>query len=331
MRDRSIYPPTNPTSPTNCQSPTHKHAHTHVRACMRASVCGQGDQGRPPGHTHTHTHTHVNARNLPGASSERLPHPTPPHPNPRQVALINLEGASIIGVPGVARRFMGAMSDRSINVIMITQASSEHSICVAVPEDQVPPPLCLLACPPPLPAPSPLPSTEQRYLSRCSSRTSPLPLASSPYSPNPHLHKPSPSPPPGRLSFTPQISGCLGPLPLTSSPHLLRPLTIPNPLNTFPLPSPHAFPLPPHHTPATLLDPPPRTPSHHPPPQFPPFVESAMGGSPLSRYVGRGARRGVMAPTFHSERWARCSWLQAGLHSCVASWLALQCQGRSGR
>jgi bifunctional aspartokinase / homoserine dehydrogenase 1 len=53
-----------------------------------------------------------------------------------KVALVNLEGASIIGVPGVARRFMGAMSERAVNVIMITQASSEHSICVAVPEEQ---------------------------------------------------------------------------------------------------------------------------------------------------------------------------------------------------
>ncbi|EKX32843.1 hypothetical protein GUITHDRAFT_81950 [Guillardia theta CCMP2712] len=53
-----------------------------------------------------------------------------------KVALVNLEGASLIGVPGVAQRFMAAMADSNINVLMITQASSEHSICVAVPSEQ---------------------------------------------------------------------------------------------------------------------------------------------------------------------------------------------------
>jgi len=53
-----------------------------------------------------------------------------------KVSIVNLEGASLIGVPGVAMRFMAAMSSANINVLMITQASSEHSICVAVPSDQ---------------------------------------------------------------------------------------------------------------------------------------------------------------------------------------------------
>ena len=53
-----------------------------------------------------------------------------------KVSIVNLEGASLIGVPGVAQRFMQAMSSANINVLMITQASSEHSICVAVPHDQ---------------------------------------------------------------------------------------------------------------------------------------------------------------------------------------------------
>lgn len=53
-----------------------------------------------------------------------------------KVSIVNLEGASLIGVPGVAQRFMAAMSTANINVLMITQASSEHSICVAVPHDQ---------------------------------------------------------------------------------------------------------------------------------------------------------------------------------------------------
>ena len=53
-----------------------------------------------------------------------------------KVALVNLEGASLIGVPGVAQKFMVAMSDAGINVLLVTQASSDHTLCVAVPEDQ---------------------------------------------------------------------------------------------------------------------------------------------------------------------------------------------------
>ena len=40
----------------------------------------------------------------------------------------------MVGVPGFSKRFFGALSERGINVIMITQASSEFSICVAVKE-----------------------------------------------------------------------------------------------------------------------------------------------------------------------------------------------------
>ncbi|KAL3935513.1 MAG: hypothetical protein SGBAC_008986 [Bacillariaceae sp.] len=52
------------------------------------------------------------------------------------VALVTLEGASAIGGSRVAERFMGAMADNNINVLIITQASSESSICVAVPENE---------------------------------------------------------------------------------------------------------------------------------------------------------------------------------------------------
>ena len=38
-----------------------------------------------------------------------------------KVSIVNLEGASLIGVPGVAMRFMAAMSSANINVLMITQ------------------------------------------------------------------------------------------------------------------------------------------------------------------------------------------------------------------
>jgi aspartokinase/homoserine dehydrogenase 1 len=52
------------------------------------------------------------------------------------VALVNLEGAGMIGVPGTAHRLFGALRDSGISVILISQGSSEHSICFAIPEAQ---------------------------------------------------------------------------------------------------------------------------------------------------------------------------------------------------
>jgi aspartokinase/homoserine dehydrogenase 1 len=53
------------------------------------------------------------------------------------VALIDLEGAGMIGVPGTAHRLFGALREADVSVILISQGSSEHSICCAVPQDQV--------------------------------------------------------------------------------------------------------------------------------------------------------------------------------------------------
>jgi bifunctional aspartokinase / homoserine dehydrogenase 1 len=50
-----------------------------------------------------------------------------------RIALINLEGAGMIGVPGTAHRLFGALREEGISVILISQGSSEHSICCAVP------------------------------------------------------------------------------------------------------------------------------------------------------------------------------------------------------
>jgi aspartokinase/homoserine dehydrogenase 1 len=52
------------------------------------------------------------------------------------VALVNLEGAGMIGVPGTAQRLFAALREHGISVILISQASSEHSICFAVPAAQ---------------------------------------------------------------------------------------------------------------------------------------------------------------------------------------------------
>lgn len=50
------------------------------------------------------------------------------------VALVNLEGAGMIGVPGTADRLFGALRQAGVSVVLISQGSSEHSICFAVPE-----------------------------------------------------------------------------------------------------------------------------------------------------------------------------------------------------
>ncbi|THG12389.1 hypothetical protein TEA_014353 [Camellia sinensis var. sinensis] len=53
------------------------------------------------------------------------------------LALVNVEGTGMVGVPGTASAIFGAVKDVGANVIMISQASSEHSICFAVPEKEV--------------------------------------------------------------------------------------------------------------------------------------------------------------------------------------------------
>jgi len=51
-----------------------------------------------------------------------------------KLALLSLEGSGMVGIPGFSRRLFEALAANSINVILITQASSEHSICVGVDE-----------------------------------------------------------------------------------------------------------------------------------------------------------------------------------------------------
>lgn len=50
------------------------------------------------------------------------------------VALINVEGTGMAGVPGTASSIFSAVKNVGANVIAISQASSEHSVCFAVPE-----------------------------------------------------------------------------------------------------------------------------------------------------------------------------------------------------
>ncbi len=51
------------------------------------------------------------------------------------VALVNVEGTGMVGVPGVAERLFGGLKDVGVSVVMISQASSEHSICFVIPLD----------------------------------------------------------------------------------------------------------------------------------------------------------------------------------------------------
>ena len=51
------------------------------------------------------------------------------------MALVNLEGSGMIGVPGTADRLFAALKNAGVSVTLISQASSEHSICIAVPQD----------------------------------------------------------------------------------------------------------------------------------------------------------------------------------------------------
>ncbi|MGY5851042.1 bifunctional aspartate kinase/homoserine dehydrogenase I [Salegentibacter sp. F14] len=52
------------------------------------------------------------------------------------IKLLNIEGSGMVGIPGFSKRFFEVLFQENINVVLITQASSEHSICVAVKDDE---------------------------------------------------------------------------------------------------------------------------------------------------------------------------------------------------
>lgn len=53
------------------------------------------------------------------------------------IALATVEGNGLIGIPGVSKRLFSALSEKKVNVILITQASSEHSICIAIDQNDI--------------------------------------------------------------------------------------------------------------------------------------------------------------------------------------------------
>ncbi|KAJ4713813.1 Aspartokinase-homoserine dehydrogenase [Melia azedarach] len=68
---------------------------------------------------------------------ERVDYPVKGFATIDNLALVNVEGTGMAGVPGTANAIFGAVKDVGANVIMISQASSEHSVCFAVPEKEV--------------------------------------------------------------------------------------------------------------------------------------------------------------------------------------------------
>ncbi len=73
--------------------------------------------------------TIIDARFTPG------PHPVKAVSAIRGQCLLSLEGKGMAGVPGIAARMFGALAQRELSVTMISQSSSEASICIALPSE----------------------------------------------------------------------------------------------------------------------------------------------------------------------------------------------------
>ena len=54
------------------------------------------------------------------------------------ISLLNIQGSGLIGVVGVSLRLFGTLAREKVNVILISQASSEHTICIAIESHYVP-------------------------------------------------------------------------------------------------------------------------------------------------------------------------------------------------
>ncbi len=52
------------------------------------------------------------------------------------MALVNIEGKGMVGVPGIAEKIFSSFRTSGISIVFISQASSEHSICLAISEEQ---------------------------------------------------------------------------------------------------------------------------------------------------------------------------------------------------
>lgn len=54
----------------------------------------------------------------------------------RHLSLVTVEGRGMMGVPGVAAKVFTAVARASVNVLMISQSSSEQNICFVVREEK---------------------------------------------------------------------------------------------------------------------------------------------------------------------------------------------------
>ncbi|MFZ4930245.1 bifunctional aspartate kinase/homoserine dehydrogenase I [Chryseobacterium sp. Mn2064] len=54
--------------------------------------------------------------------------------NMSHIALLTLEGSGMVGIPGISAKLFQCLSQEKINIILITQGSSEHSITIAINE-----------------------------------------------------------------------------------------------------------------------------------------------------------------------------------------------------
>jgi aspartokinase/homoserine dehydrogenase 1 len=52
--------------------------------------------------------------------------------NISNIALLTLQGNGMVGIPGFSKRLFETLAQNKINIILITQASSEHSICLGI-------------------------------------------------------------------------------------------------------------------------------------------------------------------------------------------------------
>ena len=58
--------------------------------------------------------------------------------NINDVSLLTLQGNGMVGIPGFSKRLFETLAHSKINVIIITQASSEHSICIGIADKDAP-------------------------------------------------------------------------------------------------------------------------------------------------------------------------------------------------
>ena len=55
--------------------------------------------------------------------------------NINDIALLTLQGNGMVGIPGFSKRLFETLANEKINIVLITQASSEHSICFGISEE----------------------------------------------------------------------------------------------------------------------------------------------------------------------------------------------------